>query len=183
MDASKYLSTLAALDITNVVAYEDFFDATQAQAIDDLPKPIPFGTRDGTQYFLLSSDETLPQNKRHVFCLSFISQQDTPSLVTSINAAFELFDPIFEQETSNCSSPFPRKRNLSRNLYIADHPSVRVLTGHCTLACQPTRQLAFHSPGQCHSTCNLASDWVDCTSAPLLIYRQPERTLTTLAFM
>lgn len=66
MEPSEYLSALAALDVTDVEAVEDFIYRTQLRATKYLPKPIPFGTHAGREYFLVSGDETLPLDERYI---------------------------------------------------------------------------------------------------------------------
>ena len=85
----------------------------------DLPKPIPFGTHDGVQYFLLSSDDTLPeddsQDDRYVSLppLKIGKMLHRPFFFLSQNTSFGMFDTSFKQATFiRLSSPFISKRNL-----------------------------------------------------------------------
>ncbi|KAG8533042.1 uncharacterized protein KY384_001825 [Bacidia gigantensis] len=62
MEPSNYLTALANLDVKKPDAFQNFIRDTQAQDPESSPKPIPLGTREGIQYFLLSSESTVQQD-------------------------------------------------------------------------------------------------------------------------
>lgn len=62
MQSLDFLESLAPLDIIDLNSFQDFIDATQIQPSDNLPICVPIGSHEGVQYFIKSSDITIPQD-------------------------------------------------------------------------------------------------------------------------